>query len=81
MRCPADGTRTVERDKLSNGRLYKMLTILDEYTRQAVCVEVRSNMGAQDLLDALYPLLFKYGKPEYIRSDKGKEFVADALQE
>ena len=68
-------------DKLSNGRPYKMLTVLDEYTREALCVEVRSNMGAQDVLDALYPLLLKHGKPEYIRSDNGKEFVAGALQE
>ena len=68
-------------DKLSNGRSYKMLTVLDEYTRQALCVEVRSSMGAQDVLDALYPLLLKHGKPKHIRSDNGKEFVANALQE
>ena len=68
-------------DKLSNGRSYKMLTVLDEYTREALCVEVRSSMGAQDVLDALYPLLLKHGKPEYIRSDNGKEFIAGALQE
>jgi putative transposase len=58
-----------------------MLTVLDEYTREALRVEVRSSMGAQDVLDTLYPLLLKPGKPEYIRSDNGKEFVADALQE
>ena len=38
-------------------------------------------MGAQDVLDAIYPLLLKHGKPEYIRSDNGKEFIAIALQE
>jgi len=40
-------------DKLSNGRSYKMLTVLDEYTRQALAVEVRSRMGADDVLEAL----------------------------
>lgn len=67
-------------DKLSNARSYKMLTVLDEYTREALCVAVRSKMTANDVLDALYPLLMKHGKPEYIRSDNGPEFIAEALQ-
>ena len=39
-------------DKLSSGRPYKMLTVLDEYTRQALCVEVKSKMGSADVLPA-----------------------------
>ena len=38
-------------------------------------------MTASDVLEALYPLLMKHGKPEYIRSDNGPEFIAEALQE
>lgn len=68
-------------DKLSNGRTYKMLTVLDEYTREALCVEARSKMGSAEVLEALYPLLLKHGTPEYIRSDNGPEFVAAPLQE
>ncbi len=68
-------------DKLSNGRSYKMLTILDEFTRQALAVTVRTRMGAEDVLEALYPLLLKYGLPEYIRSDNGPEFAAEAMQD
>ena len=56
-------------DKLSNGRPYKMLTVLDEYTREALCVTVAAKMGAADVLEALYPLLLRRGKPDYIRSD------------
>jgi len=67
-------------DKLSSGRSYKMLTVLDEYTRQALCVEVKPKMGSADVLEALYPLLLKHGKPEYIRSDNGSEFIAATLQ-
>ncbi len=37
-------------------------------------------MNGDDVLDALYPLLLKRGKPEYIRSDNGPEFVASTLQ-
>ena len=43
-------------DKLSSGRPYKMLTVLDEYTREALCVAVRSKMSANDVLETLYPL-------------------------
>ncbi|MCB9954912.1 MAG: transposase family protein [Caulobacterales bacterium] len=68
-------------DKLSNGRSYKMLTVLDEYTRQALCVDVKPRMGSAEVLEALCPLLLKHGKPEFIRSDNGKEFIAEALQE
>jgi transposase InsO family protein len=68
-------------DKLSNGRSYKMLTVLDEYTRPALCVTVRTRMVSADVLEALYPLLLKHGKPEYICSDNGPEFVAAPLQE
>jgi len=50
-------------DKLSNGRSYKMLTVFDEYTRQALCLTVLPRMNANDVLDALYPLLMKHGKP------------------
>jgi len=67
-------------DKLSSGRSYKMLTVLDDYTRQALCVEIKPRMGSADVLEALYPLLLKHGKPEYIRSDNGSEFIAAALQ-
>ncbi len=68
-------------DKLSNGRPYKMLTVLDEYTREALCVAVAPRMGSADVLEALYPLLLARGRPEYIRSDNGPEFVAAPLQE
>lgn len=67
-------------DKLSNGRPYKMLTVLDEYTRQALSIAVRTRMGSAEVLEELYPLLLKHGKPTYIRSDNGPEFIAEALQ-
>ena len=51
-------------DKLSNGRSYKMLRVLDEYTRKAPCVAVRPKITASDVLKALHPLLMKHSKPE-----------------
>ena len=63
-------------DTLSGGRSYKMLTVIDEYTREALSVVVRSKMSANDVLDALYPLFMKHEKPKFIHSDNGPEFVA-----
>ncbi|MCR9088811.1 MAG: integrase core domain-containing protein [Rhodobacteraceae bacterium] len=67
-------------DKLSNGRSYKMLTVLDEFTREALAIVVRTKMGADDVLEALYPLLLRHGSPECIRCDNGPEFAAEAIQ-
>ncbi len=58
-----------------------MLTVLDEYTRQALAVAVRTRMGADDVLEAPYPLLVRHGIPEHIRSDNGPELVAQAMQD
>ena len=49
--------------------------------RQALAVTVRTRMGAEDILEALYPLLLRHGTPEYIRSDNGPEFSAQAMQD
>ena len=68
-------------DKRSNAHSYKMLTVLDEYTREALSVAVRSKMNANDVLDALHPLFMKYEKPEFIRSDNGPQFVVAQLGE
>jgi putative transposase len=52
-----------------------------ESTSQALAVAVRTKMGAADVLEALYPLLLCHRTPEYIRSDHGPEFVAEAMQD
>ena len=57
-----------------------MLTVIDEYTREALCVAVRPKMNANDVLDILFDLILKRGKPRLIRSDNGPEFIAEHLQ-
>ncbi len=57
-----------------------MLTVLDEFTRQALTVVVRTKMGADDVLEALYPLLLRHGTAEYIGSDNRPECAAEATQ-
>ncbi len=56
------------------------MTVLDEYTREALCVAVTPKMGSADVLEALYPLFLERGKPEDLRSDNGSEFIAEGLQ-
>ena len=68
-------------DKLSNQRPYKMQTVIDEYTREALSVTVAKTMGSSEVLEALYPLLLKRGKPEYLRSDNGPEFSSEPFKE
>lgn len=68
-------------DHLSNGRRYRMLTVIDEYTREALAVIAKPKMGSADVLEALYPLILKRGRPDVIRSDNGREFTAEALQD
>jgi len=52
----------------------------DEYTREALTIAVKPKMNNQDVLEALYPLFLKHGKPEFIRSDNGPEFIAAGFQ-
>ena len=58
-----------------------MLTVLYEFTRQALCVEVQDKMNSDDVLEAMYRLPMKHGIPKFMRSDKGGEFVAEHLQD
>jgi len=50
-------------DKLTNGRSYKMLTVLDKYSREALCVAVKPRLGNAEVLES--PL---YGEPLYTGS-------------
>ena len=58
-----------------------MLTVMDEYTREALSVTVATKMGSAEVLDALYPLLINRGKPKYVRSDNGPEFTSSTFKE
>jgi len=68
-------------DRTHNGRALKMLTVVDEYTRESLAVEVGRRFRSQDVLHVLARLMLERGTPEYIRSDNGPEFVAQAVRE
>ena len=59
----------------------KMLTIIDEYTRECLAIVVERRLNSEDVLATLYGLFIERGVPEYIRSDNGSEFTAKAVRE
>ena len=60
---------------------FELLTLLDEYTRECLAIEVQRQMNHQDVLDRLAELFVDRGVPEYIRSDNGSEFTAQAVRD
>lgn len=67
-------------DVTTNGRSLKVLSIVDEFTRECLALEVDRRMTATDVIDVLIELTALRGLPEYIRSDNGPEFIAQAIR-
>ncbi len=67
-------------DRTGNGRSLKWLSIVDEYTRECLALEVGRSMTARDVVDVLMELVATRGVPENIRSDNGPEFIAQAIR-
>lgn len=63
-----------------DGRSFRTLNILEEYSRECLAIVVGRKLNSQDVLAALADLFVKRGLPAYIRSDNGPEFVADAVR-
>ena len=67
-------------ERTTDGRKFRILNILDEFTRECLWVRVERRMNSQDVLDALYNLFVLRGIPEYLRSDNGSEFTSRAVR-
>ena len=66
--------------RTSDGRAFKILTILDEYTRECLAILVARRITSQDVIDQLFNLIVFCSIPEHIRSDNGPEFTAKAVR-
>ena len=64
-----------------DGRAFRMLTVIDEYTRECLAIEVDRHIRSGDVLQVLTNLFTRYGPPDYIRSDNGSEFTAQAVRD
>ena len=63
-----------------DGRAFRILNIIDEYTRECLVMLVRRRITSQDVIDQLYELFLFRGVPEHIRSDNGPEFTAKVIR-
>jgi putative transposase len=68
-------------DRTHDGKAYRMLCIIDEFTRECLAIEVARRLNSTNVISALCDLFITRGIPEHIRSDNGPEFVAMALRE
>lgn len=66
-------------DQTADGRKFRILNIIDEYTRECLASFVARRIRSQDVIFILADLFLKHGVPEHIRSDNGPEFVAKKL--
>lgn len=64
----------------SDNRKFRMLTIIDECTRECLAIDVGRSLTRESVLDKLTELFIQRGIPEHIRSDNGSEFTAKAVQ-
>ena len=67
-------------ERTHGGRPLRLLTVIDEYSRECLAIVVERRLRADDVLECLAGLFVRHGVPEYIRSDNGSEFTAKAVR-
>jgi len=67
-------------DRTSDGRKLRLLTMVDEYTRECLAIDVERRLRSHDVLHRLGELFLERGIPDHIRSDNGSEFTALAVR-
>ena len=68
-------------DRTHEGRKYRMLNIVDEFTHECLAIRIDRKLKSVDVIDVLSDLFILRGVPERLRSDNGPEFVAKAVQD
>ena len=68
-------------DRTHEGRKYRMLNVLDEFTLESLVIRVDRKLKSSDVIDVLSDLFILRGVPEYIRSDHGPEFIAKSVRD
>jgi len=63
-------------DRTHDGKRFRMLTVIDEYSRECLSIKVARKLNSTDVIDTLLDLFVLHGVPDYIRSDNGSEFTA-----
>jgi putative transposase len=68
-------------DRTADGRPIRMLTVIDEHTRECLSIDVARRLSSEDVLERLSDLFIRCGVPDYIRSDNGPEFTAHRVRD
>ena len=68
-------------DRTADGRAFRMLTVVDEHTRECLSIDVARRLNSEDVLERLSDLFICRGVPDYIRSDNGPEFTAHRVRD
>ena len=66
--------------RTDNGGKLRILSVIDEYSRECLALHVARKLTAADLIEVMEKLVTQRGTPAHIRSDNGSEFVARTLQ-
>jgi len=66
-------------DACANGQQLKCLTVVDEYTRECLFIDVAGSIRSRQVIEVLSRLVSTHGAPKYLRSDNGPEFVSRAV--
>jgi len=67
-------------DRTHNGKAIRMLTVIDEHSRECLAIETGRKLNSKNVMDVLSQLFIENGTPQYIRSDNGPEFIAKQLR-
>jgi putative transposase len=67
-------------DRTHDGRAFRMLTVIDEFTRRSLAIVVARKLNSEDVLACLADLFVAHGPPDHIRSDNGSEFTAQVVR-
>jgi len=68
-------------DRTHDGRKYRMLNVIDEFTRECLAIRINRKLKSTDVIDTLSDLFILRGIPTHVRSDNGPEFIAQALRD
>lgn len=63
-------------DQTHDGRKFRMLTVIDEFSRESLAIPVKRKLKSIDVIETLAELFVHRGTPKFIRSDNGSEFTA-----
>jgi putative transposase len=66
-------------DACANGQQLKCLTVIDEFTREALAIDVAGSIRSARVIEVLAKLVSVHGVPKYLRSDNGSEFLSRAI--